>query len=81
MQGVTKRVGRAGKSLVTTAEVGFCCYGRRTLNQIFVRCLCVHKVLWDISPCRLEVDQRFRGVYCRHHQGDETSSAKFIFET
>jgi hypothetical protein len=25
---------------------------------------------WDIAPCSLEVDQRFRGAYCLHHQGD-----------
>jgi hypothetical protein len=25
---------------------------------------------WDIAPCSLEVDQRFRDVYCRRHQGD-----------
>jgi hypothetical protein len=27
---------------------------------------------WDIKLCRLvEVDGRFRGDYCHHHQGDE----------
>jgi hypothetical protein len=27
---------------------------------------------WDIVPCSLvEVDRRFRGAYCLHHQGDE----------
>jgi hypothetical protein len=27
---------------------------------------------WDIAPCSLiEVERRFRGVYCLHHQGVE----------
>jgi hypothetical protein len=26
---------------------------------------------WDIASCSLtEVDRRFRGAYCQHHQGD-----------
>jgi hypothetical protein len=30
---------------------------------------------WDIAPCSpVEVDQRFRGVYCLHHQGDGNHS-------
>jgi hypothetical protein len=29
------------------------------------------RVFWDVAPCSLiGVDQRFRGVYCLHHQGD-----------
>jgi hypothetical protein len=29
-------------------------------------------VFWDVAPCSLEeIDQRFRGVCCLHHQGDE----------
>jgi hypothetical protein len=28
-------------------------------------------VVWDTSPCSLvEVDQRFSGAYCLHHQGE-----------
>jgi hypothetical protein len=28
-------------------------------------------VFWNISPCsHVEVDRRFRGAYCLHHQGD-----------
>jgi hypothetical protein len=28
--------------------------------------------LCDIAPCSLvEVDRRFRGMYCVHHQGDD----------
>jgi hypothetical protein len=26
---------------------------------------------WDIVPCSLRVDWRFRGLYCLHRQGDE----------
>jgi hypothetical protein len=30
---------------------------------------------WDIAPCSLiEVDRRFRGAYCVHHQGDDGGS-------
>jgi hypothetical protein len=30
---------------------------------------------WDIAPCSLvEADQRFRGTYCLHHQGDNGGS-------
>jgi hypothetical protein len=25
-------------------------------------------VFWDILPCKMIVDRRFRGVYCLHHQ-------------
>jgi hypothetical protein len=29
-------------------------------------------VFWDVAPCSLvEIDPRFRGAYCLHHQGDE----------
>jgi hypothetical protein len=31
---------------------------------------------WVIVPCRAEVDRRFRGGYCFHHQGDENRHAK-----
>jgi hypothetical protein len=28
-------------------------------------------VVWLVAPCSLvEIDVRFRGAYCRHHQGD-----------
>jgi hypothetical protein len=26
-------------------------------------------VFWDVLPCKLIVDRRFRGTYCLHHQG------------
>jgi hypothetical protein len=25
------------------------------------------RAFWDIAPCRLVVDGRFRGAYCLHH--------------
>jgi hypothetical protein len=30
------------------------------------------RVFWDVAPCsHVEVDRRFIGEYCLHHQGDE----------
>jgi hypothetical protein len=30
------------------------------------------RVFWDVAPCsHTEVDRRYRGAYCLHHQGDE----------
>jgi hypothetical protein len=26
-------------------------------------------VFWDILPCKMIADRRFRGAYCLHHQG------------
>jgi hypothetical protein len=26
-------------------------------------------VFWDVLPCKIIVDRRFRGAYCLHHQG------------
>jgi hypothetical protein len=26
-------------------------------------------VFYDILPCKMIVDRRFRGAYCLHHQG------------
>jgi hypothetical protein len=29
------------------------------------------KFSWDVAPCsHVEVDRRFRGAYCLHHQGN-----------
>jgi hypothetical protein len=31
-------------------------------------------ISWDIETCSpVYIDRRFRGAYCLHHQGDETS--------
>jgi hypothetical protein len=36
---------------------------------------------WDIVPCSLiEVDRRFRGSYCLHHQGDHASIIALIMD-
>jgi hypothetical protein len=29
----------------------------------------VQSCFWDILPCKMIVDRRFRGAYCLHHQG------------
>jgi hypothetical protein len=26
-------------------------------------------VFWDVLPCKIIVDRRFRGTFCLHHQG------------
>jgi hypothetical protein len=31
-------------------------------------------VFWDILPCKITVDRRFRSTCCLHHQGDEACS-------
>jgi hypothetical protein len=28
-------------------------------------------VFWDVLPCKIIVDRRFRGTCCHHYQGDE----------
>jgi hypothetical protein len=30
-------------------------------------------VFWDILPCKIIVDRRFRGACCLHHQGNEAA--------
>jgi hypothetical protein len=40
------------------------------------------RVFWDVVPCsHVEVDRRFRGAYCLHHQGDSSMEAVRTFET
>jgi hypothetical protein len=35
------------------------------------------KAFWDVAPCSLvEVDRRFKGAHCLHHQGDDGTSLK-----
>jgi hypothetical protein len=30
---------------------------------------------WDVAPCSLvDIDRRFTGAYCLHHQGDQGES-------
>jgi hypothetical protein len=32
----------------------------------------LYRVFWDVVPCsHVEVDRRFRGAYCLHHQSDD----------
>jgi hypothetical protein len=43
-------------------------------------------VFWDVAPCSLiDIDRRFRGAYCHHHQGlilhGATSQKTVIFIT
>jgi hypothetical protein len=43
-------------------------------------------VVWDVAPCSLvDIDLRFRGAYCLHHQGNESFTTFMIifipFET
>jgi hypothetical protein len=35
-------------------------------------------VFWDVLPCKIIVDRRFRGTCCLHHQGDESLIARMI---
>jgi hypothetical protein len=37
------------------------------------------RVFWDVLPCsQIDVDRRFRGVCCLHHQGPEDSELLLI---
>jgi hypothetical protein len=31
-------------------------------------------VFWDVLPCKIIVDRRFRGTCCLHHQDDDGGS-------
>jgi len=33
-------------------------------------------VFWDVLPCKIIVDRRFRGTCCLHHQGDENVKSR-----
>jgi hypothetical protein len=37
-------------------------------------------VFWDILPCKMIVDRRFRGAYCLHHQVDNHFTQQYIPE-
>jgi hypothetical protein len=43
------------------------CDQQKTLCQTFL--ILFRVVFWDILPCKVIVDRRFRGAYCLHHQG------------
>jgi hypothetical protein len=38
-------------------------------------------VFWDVLPCKIIVDQLFRGAYCLHHQGSLVVEAVCTSET
>jgi hypothetical protein len=52
-----------------------------TTTYVVKICLCVRfqvltaasmmfrVVFWDVLPCKMIVDRRFKGAYCLHHQG------------
>jgi hypothetical protein len=46
--------------LVILFRLGFCVKTRNIMFRV---------VFWDILPCKMIVDRRFRGAYCLHHQG------------
>jgi hypothetical protein len=36
-------------------------------------------VLWNVPPCRLvDIEGRFKGSYCAHHQGDDCQDGLII---
>jgi hypothetical protein len=35
-------------------------------------------VFWDVAPCSLGVDRRFRGAYCLHHQVGVGGSTRLL---
>jgi hypothetical protein len=40
------------------------------LNASIIRANVKMTVFWNVAPCNLvEIDRRFRGAYCLHHQG------------
>jgi hypothetical protein len=40
------------------------------------------RVFWDVLLCsKIDVDQRFRGACCLHHQGDESSISTELIST
>jgi hypothetical protein len=34
-------------------------------------------VFWDVLPCEMIVDRRFRGAYCLHHVGSSSVDNHF----
>jgi hypothetical protein len=38
-------------------------------------------VFWDVLPCKIIVDRRFRGTCCLHHQGADLNSIMFLLFT
>jgi hypothetical protein len=74
----------ATPTLAITIFIPFCCYmiyvvGKfRWTKKKQQSVLLKMAVFWIVSPCSLvRVYQRFRGLYCLHHQGDWNSPFKF----
>jgi hypothetical protein len=55
------------RQIIKENEVGRTCgthgRGEESLQVLF------RVVLWDILPCKIILDQRFRGAFCRQNQG------------
>jgi hypothetical protein len=51
-----------------------------TVNEVpmfYVLTAASMMIFWDMAPCSLvELDQRFRGAYCLHYQGDDGGSTR-----
>jgi hypothetical protein len=49
--------------------------------QLFMTAIVKVTAYWDMAPCSLvEVDRRFRGVYCLHYQGHFPEAIRHIPE-
>jgi hypothetical protein len=56
------------KLLTYLVKIGNVVVGFQVLTAVSMK----FRVFWDVAPCsHVEVDRRFRGAYCLHHQGDE----------
>jgi hypothetical protein len=50
----------------------------RARFQVLTAASMKFRVSFDVLPCsQVDVDQRFRGVYCLHHQGGEIFRGSF----
>jgi hypothetical protein len=62
--------GGQGNKLKEYRITGFKSNLRCVIFQVLTAASMVFKVFWDVAPCsHVEVDRRFRGGYCLHHQG------------
>jgi hypothetical protein len=52
---------------------------RRHVFDLLNNFLLQFRVFCDVAPCsQVEVDRRFRDVYCLHHQGDDGGSKQVL---
>jgi hypothetical protein len=54
-------------------------YTKDNLSMTIILHLKFRFVLWDILPCKIIVDRRFRGTCCFHLQGDDKTNVNIIF--